>query len=87
MDKSLSESYLLVMTELDVTISPTKTHKGNTLFEFAKRFGYKNSEITQFPITGLLECKGIYSLVTQVLESARERGFLPLFIQSASTDF
>lgn len=87
MDKSLAESYLLVMSELGVTISKQKTHIGTNLFEFAKRFGYKGSEITQFPITGLIENMKSYPLFTQVLESASERGFLPLFIQSASPNF
>jgi len=87
MDKKIASSYLDVMTELGVSISPTKTHQGETLFEFAKRFGYKGSEITQFPITAIVEHLTVYSLVAQGLESARERGFLPLFIQSNSPDF
>jgi len=87
MDRQLASSYLDVMTELGVSISPTKTHTGENLFEFAKRFGYKGSEITQFPITSIVEHLTVYSLVAQGLESARERGFLPLFIQSNSPDF
>jgi len=87
MDRHLASSYLEVMKELDVSISPVKTHIGVNLFEFAKRFSYKGSEITQFPITALVESIGIYSLFTQGLESARERGFLPLFIQSNSPNF
>jgi len=87
MDEPLAESYLKVMTELGVEISKTKTHRGKTLFEFAKRFAYRGSEITQFPITGLIESIKVYSLFVQVLESARERGFLPLFVQSSSPTF
>jgi len=87
MDRQLASSYLDVMTELGVNISPVKTHQGENLFEFAKRFGYKGSEITQFPITSIVEHLTVYSLVAQGLESARERGFLPLYIQSNSPDF
>lgn len=87
MDKSLASSYLVVMSELGVDISPVKTHEGKTLFEFAKRFAYNGSEITQFPITALVENMNSYPLFAQVLESASERGFLPLFIQSKSPDF
>jgi len=87
MDKELASSYLEVMTELGVEISKVKTHVGENLFEFAKRFYYKGSEITQFPITALVENINIYPLLAQALESAKERGFLPLFLQSNSPDF
>ncbi|QKI79977.1 RNA-dependent RNA polymerase [Erysiphe necator associated mitovirus 29] len=87
MDRLLANSYLEVMTELGVEISKTKTHIGENLFEFAKRFYYRGSEITQFPITAMVENLSIYPLLSQALESASERGFLPLFIQSNSPDF
>jgi len=87
MDEKLAESYLNLMSELGVSISPTKTHKGKTLFEFAKRLGVPGCEISPFPITGLVENMHSYPLFTQVLEAARERGFLPLFIQRGSPDF
>jgi hypothetical protein len=87
MDRALAYSYLEVMTELGVEISETKTHEGKTLFEFAKRFYYKGSEITQFPITAILDNLNVYPLIAQGLESAAERGFLPLFIQSNSPSF
>lgn len=87
MDRKLATSYLEVMNELGVEISKVKTHIGEDLFEFAKRFYYKGSEITQFPITALVENISIYPLLAQALESAKERGFLPLYLQSNSPDF
>jgi hypothetical protein len=87
MDKSLASAYVDVMTELGVQISKTKTHESNHFAEFAKRIMYRGSEITQFPITAMIECRGIYALVVQCLEIVVERGFIPLFIQRNSSGF
>lgn len=87
MDKRLASSYVDIMSELGVEISKTKTHEGKTFAEFAKRLLYQGSEITQFPITAMVEGRAIYSLVIQSLEGASERGFIPLFIQRNSSGF
>lgn len=88
MDPDLASSYQGVMSELGVDISYVKTHTSNKLFEFAKRFAYNGSEITQFPITALIENMKSYPLFSQVLSvTAPERGFLPLFVLSNSTSF
>jgi len=87
-DPELAIKYKAVMTELGVEISETKSHSGTLLFEFAKRFGYKGSEITQFPITALLSNIKEYCLTSQVLSgTAPERGFLPLFILGRSPQY
>jgi hypothetical protein len=40
------------MTDLGIEISPTKTLVSRDTFEFAKRFFFKGTEVTGFPING-----------------------------------
>lgn len=51
----LAEAYEAILLELDVPISPEKSHKSHDLFEFAKRWRFKGEEITPFPVHALLE--------------------------------
>jgi hypothetical protein len=86
MDDVLANRYKIVMTQLGVDISPTKSHESKTLFEFAKRFAHNSVEFTQFPITALMSDISSYVNIAGVLAtSVPERGFLPLFI-SSNTD-
>jgi hypothetical protein len=88
MDRALAYKYLEVMTQLGVEISETKTHESKILFEFAKRFGFRGTEITQFPITALIENIRNYTLLSAVLSvTAPERGFVPLYIQSNAPSY
>jgi hypothetical protein len=80
-DERLASKYKEVMTTLGVDISPVKTHESETLFEFAKRFGHRGVEITQFPITALLADLSNYVNIVGVLATtAVDRGNLPLYI-------
>lgn len=54
-DSAIAKEYVTVMAELDVTISEAKTHTSQNLYEFAKRWVYKNQEITAFPVTAIPE--------------------------------
>nr|UPW42055.1 MAG: putative RNA dependent RNA polymerase [Heilongjiang mito-like virus 8] len=88
MDPLLAQSYQDVIQSLGVEISKTKSHISTDLFEFAKRFGYKGTEITPYPITGLYEHISQYAIAAQVAGvTARERGFLPPFVLSSSRPF
>nr|BEQ09758.1 MAG: RdRP [Crassitunica tubakii mitovirus 1] len=87
-DRLLAHKYVEVMTTLGVSISPVKSHEGETLFEFAKRFGLMGVEITQFPITALLSDLKSYTNIAGVLAtSVVDRGNLPLYVTSSTPRF
>jgi len=52
---TLAKSYKEVMACLDVPISEQKTHVSKHMYEFAKRWIYKEQEITPFPVGALME--------------------------------
>jgi len=54
--REVAASYQDVISKLGVEISEDKSLVSNDTFEFAKRIFYKGSEITAFPIAGLIEC-------------------------------
>lgn len=63
------------MSELGVDISPTKSHESNHAFELAKRWFYKGSEITPFPLNSLLEARENPSSLGAVLSEAIKKGW------------
>lgn len=71
-DKDVGHHYKIVMLSLGVIISSNKTHEGNLLCEFAKRFWLKGVEITPFPIVGLVEAiiaRNPYAMALLVVQS------------------
>jgi hypothetical protein len=68
-DDALAEMYLLLMSELGVEISSSKTHRSPTFAEFAKRLFYKGEEISPFPLSALRQStKRYYQMVNLCME-------------------
>jgi len=53
--QEVADKYLEVINLLDVEVSHSKTHRGNTLMEFTKRIWLNHEEITGFALPGLFE--------------------------------
>jgi hypothetical protein len=49
----VAQEYLRIMDKLGVEISPTKTHKSYTTYEFAKRTFHKGIEVSGVPINSI----------------------------------
>jgi len=54
-DSSVAVQYKILLSQLDMPISETKTHVCDHTYEFAKRWIYRGQEITGYSIGGLLE--------------------------------
>lgn len=73
---SIAESYKNVMAELDVKISEQKTHVSNDICEFAKRWYYRGSEITAFPLHSLHTNMKRYYLLQNSIADSRKKGYI-----------
>lgn len=73
---SIAESYKNVMTELDVKISEQKTHVSTDICEFAKRWYYRGSEITAFPLHSLRSNLKRYYLLQNSIADSRKKGYV-----------
>lgn len=71
-DHRLGQAYLSLITKLGMKYSVQKTHISPVLCEFAKRWIYKGSDISPFPISALKSCqKKWYNLLTLFSEQSR----------------
>nr|QCF24462.1 RNA-dependent RNA polymerase [Entomophthora muscae mitovirus 3] len=52
-DDDVADRYVEVIKALGVDISPSKSHVSKDTFEIAKRWSFKGTEVTPFPIDGL----------------------------------
>jgi hypothetical protein len=75
-NKLVAESYIKIMHDLGVEISPHKTLISDDSFEFAKRFFYKGDEVTGYPINGLYKTLGSFTEFVSVTREANRRGFI-----------
>jgi len=75
-DDQIAKSYQAVMSELKVPISLMKTHKSDDICEFAKRWYYKGSEITAFPLHSLKENLSRYYTLQNSIEDSRRKGYV-----------
>jgi len=75
-DTQLANKYTQVMAELDVPISKMKTHKSKEICEFAKRWYYRGSEITAFPLHSISNNLKRYYLLQNSLEDAKRKGYI-----------
>lgn len=72
----VAANYREIMQGLGVEISSMKTHTSKTSFEFAKRWFHQGSEVSPFPIGGLLSTKGSWPLlVTLLSKEVPSRGY------------
>lgn len=72
----VAEAYKLLISDLDMPYSPEKTHTSKDLFEFAKRWFYKGSEITGFSISGLMSVYKRYPLLHNFLSNQQSHGWV-----------
>jgi len=70
----VAESYKKLISTLGMPYSPEKTHTSSDVFEFAKRWFYKGTEITGFSIGGLLSTYGRYPLLHNFLSNQQSHG-------------
>lgn len=72
----VAAKYREIMQNLGVDISEMKTHTGLISFEFAKRWFHAGSEVSPFPIAGLLSTKDSWPLlVTLLSKEVPSRGY------------
>uniref|UniRef100_A0AAU7BNU1 RNA-dependent RNA polymerase n=1 Tax=Obscuromonas mitovirus 1 TaxID=3157912 RepID=A0AAU7BNU1_9VIRU len=64
---TIAFEYQKIMECLGVTISPLKTHHSAELMEFAKRWILNGEEVTPFSLSGLLETRTSYPLLSAFL--------------------
>jgi len=75
-DEQLANSYQTVMeSELRVSISKMKTHKSKEMCEFAKRWYFRGTEITAFPLHSLRKNLSRYYLLQNSIEDSRKKGY------------
>jgi len=65
----------IMVNELKVELSVSKTHSSSYCYEFAKRWFYRGEEITPFPVWSLIENKDRFYLLLDSLMLAWERGY------------
>jgi len=70
----VAAEYREILRELDVPISDTKTHTSKEMFELAKRWVYRDVEVTPFPVQALVETHKKYHLLYEVIQQAKTRG-------------
>lgn len=57
---SVAECYKGIMKQLGVEISIPKTHRSKYMYEFAKRWHYRGTEISGIPLNGFLTVGQFY---------------------------
>lgn len=67
--------YKILLSQLSMPISESKTHVSNDTFEFAKRWFHRGDEISGYSIGGLLETWKRYSLLHEFLENQQRHGW------------
>jgi hypothetical protein len=68
-DAAVAEQYRTLLSELDVSISETKTHVSEDTYEFAKRWVHRGIEVTGAPLGSLFEAVRFRKSVTSGLVS------------------
>lgn len=87
-DRRLYKVYRNVISSLGIPVSDAKTFESYTLWEFAKRWGYKGDEITPFPLPALNQFKTQWWGLANLIQEETVRGHIPLNgVPIAVTDF
>jgi len=71
----VAKLYLSRIRDLGVDVSPLKTHRSATFFEFAKRLFWNGYEVTPFPISGLKSVDNRSYLLTSFLMETQNKGW------------
>jgi len=78
----VAQEYQLIMSQLGVSISPTKTLVSKDTFEFAKRLFSRGCEMTGFPLNGLRSSlKTSWMDVCNIVETSERRGFIRTWLE------
>lgn len=75
-DPRVGRRYMALVSELGVEVSSTKTYISSELSEFAKRYHFRGSEVSPFPISSVSETREVPDLVSSLLGS-RSKGLIP----------
>jgi hypothetical protein len=73
-NEDLAREYQLILTELGVEISSSKTHISNNFVEFAKRFFIKEGEISPVSNKGIYEHSKNFSALIEFMYISASRG-------------
>lgn len=77
-DPVLGEEYRRQLTVLGVGVSDVKTHISSEMFEFAKRFFFRGSEISPFQVSSVIDGLGRYNELTSSLAGEAKKGLVPV---------
>jgi hypothetical protein len=72
---AVATEYRKLLDQLDMPISPVKTHVSKDTYEFAKRWIHNREEITGFAISGLKSVWKKYPLLRNFLETQSHHGW------------
>jgi len=72
--EAVASQYKKIITQLGVEISEQKTIESKHSFEFAKRFFYKEQEVTSFPTRAIDTTQAFYSETWAVIKNAEGLG-------------
>jgi len=86
-DDALAEMYLLLMSELGVEISSSKTHRSPTFAEFAKRLFYKGEEISPFPLSSLRQSTKRYYQMVNLCMELESKGWVTADVSLCVSEF
>lgn len=79
----VATKYLEIMDALGVEISLPKTLIADNSFEFAKRIFINGTEVSPFPVSGLVNTVNSWTEFIMVLGEARRRNYRPFLTYSA----
>jgi hypothetical protein len=75
-DDQVAQEYDNILKDLDVPISPSKTHVSKTTYEFAKRWIVDGVEVTPFPVAALVSVGVKYHLLFELLKQCQDRNLI-----------
>nr|QIR30244.1 RNA-dependent RNA polymerase [Plasmopara viticola lesion associated mitovirus 21] len=77
--EDVAATYVKLMTDLGVEISDSKSHVSKDTFEFAKRWFHQGTEVSPYPLMGLLEVQKSWPLLVEFLgHQVPMKGYLAL---------
>lgn len=78
----VAREYKKILNTYDVPISDAKSHVSKDTFEFAKRWFHKGTEVTPYPIVGLISVSKHWALTSELIGHQA-----PIFGYKNSSDF
>lgn len=69
-----ARSYRSIVDCLGMEVSDVKTFRSFDLIEFAKRFPFRDTEITPFPVGTLIDASDGFHMISEAFKNASDRG-------------